>query len=127
MIKNSKPSILSLIASQRPEMARYLLLGDRGSVTVKGIFINRFGRQTGAEISTTVPHADTVNDPVHLSPQIPSDAVGFVGYASGGLRLGLFDGDDGSVASESDFKANYELYPYLSATTVLCFGAVEPF
>ena len=129
MAGKSNASTLSFISNECPDIAHYWLLGDSGSVTVKGIFINRFGKQTGPAVSTTVPLADTVNNPVQISTTIPSDAVGFIGNTSGGLRIGIFGANDvttpgGSTTLASDFKANFASYPLLAAAMALCFGSV---
>ena len=129
MAGKSNASNLSFISNECPDISHYWLLGDSGSVTVKGIFINRFGKQTGAAVSTTVPVGDTVNSPVQLATAIPTDAVGFIGNTSGGLRFGLYSANDvttvgGATTVASDFKANFASYPWLSAANALSFGSV---
>ena len=128
MAGKSYASNLSFISNECPDIVHYWLLGDSGSVTVKGIFINRFGKQTGAAISTTVPAGDTVNNPVQLSTSIPAGAVGFIGNTSGGLRFGLYGLNEvtavGGPTVASDFKANFASYPLLAAGNGLSFGSV---
>ncbi|MEI8282396.1 MAG: hypothetical protein WCG75_08325 [Armatimonadota bacterium] len=129
MAGKSNASNLSFVSNECPDILHYWLLGDTGSVTLKGIFINRYGKQTGAAISTTVPVGDTVNNPVQISTSIPADAVGFIGNTSGGLRFGLFVAGEmtvagGSTTITSDFKANFGSYPFVAAGNALNFGSV---
>ena len=129
MAGKSNASNLSFISNECPDISHYWLLGDSGSVTVKGIFINRFGKQTGAAITTSVPTGDTVNNPVQLATAIPADAVGFIGNTTGGLRFGLYGANDvtavgGATTVASDFKANFASYPLLAAGNALSFGSV---
>ena len=111
-MSKSNASTLSFISNECPDIVHYWLLGDSGSVTLRGIFINRAGKQTGAAISTTVPVGDTVNNPVQISTAIPTEAVGFIGNTTGNLRFGLYSASEfttvgGSTMIASDFKANY--------------------
>jgi hypothetical protein len=127
----SKSPISQIVytSNECPDILHYWLLGDSSSVTVKGIFINRSGKQTGAAVSTTVPIGDTVNNPVQIATAIPADAVGFVGNTSASLRFALYAIGDttdssGSTTVASDFKANYAKYPLLEAGNALNFGSV---
>lgn len=120
----SKSPISQIVytSNECPDIVHYWLLGDSSSVTVKGIFINKSGKQTGVAVSTTVPVGDTVNNPVQLATAIPTDAVGFIGNTSASLRFGLYSTLDTTEAT--DFKANYAKYPLLEAGNALNFGSV---
>ena len=97
-------------------------LGDAGSVTVKGIFVNKYGIQTGVAISTTILVGNASNPPQQLATSIPSDAVGFIGNTSGGLRQAIYA--SGTTALVTDFTANYASYPLIASGNALNFGAV---
>ena len=97
-------------------------LGDAGSVTIKGIFINKYGQQTGVAISTTILIGNASNPPQQISTSIPSDAIGFIGNTSGGLRMAIYA--SGATALVSDFTNNYGNYPLLAAGNALNFGSV---
>ena len=121
-MSKSNASNLSFISNECPDIVHYWFLGDSGSVTLKGIFINRFGKQTGAAIATTIPVGDTVNNPVQISTSIPADAVGFIGNTTGGVRFGLYAAGEPTIPA--DFKANFASYPLLAAGNALNFGSV---
>jgi hypothetical protein len=128
-MSKSNASNIIFVSNECPDIAHYWLLGDAGSVTVKGIFINRFGKQTGAAISTTAPFGDTINNPVQIAVAIPGDAVGFIGNTSGNLRMALYSVNDFTDASNavtvaSDFKANFAKYPLVATGNSLTFGSV---
>jgi hypothetical protein len=116
--------IQGYISNECPRIDAYWLLGDAGSVTIKGFFVRRDGKQTGVAISTTVPIGDTVNNPVQIAATIPEDAVGFIGNTSGGLRMGLNLGATTDTALFNDLKANYGNYPLIAAGNALNFGSV---
>ena len=129
MAGKSNASNLSFISNECPDISHYWLLGDSGSVSVKGIFINRNGKQTGAAVSTSVPTGDTINNPAQLATTIPLDAIGFIGNTTGGLRFALYGANDvttagGATTVASDFKANFGSYPLLAAGNALNFGSV---
>lgn len=115
--------IQGYISNECPRIDAYWLLGDASSVTVKGIFVRRDGKQTGIAISTTVPIGDATNNPVQLGA-IPEDAVGFIGNTSGGLRMGLNLGPVVDTALFNDLKANFANYPLVAAGSALNFGSV---
>ena len=128
-MSKSNASTLSFISNECPDIVHYWLLGDSGSVTLKGIFINRSGKQTGAAISTTIPTGDTVNSPVQIATAIPTEAVGFIGNTTGGVRFALYSPSDvttpnGATTIAADFKANFAAYPLLAAGNALNFGSV---
>ena len=128
-MSKSNASNISFISNECPDIVHYWLLGDAGAVTVRGIFINRTGKQTGAAITTTAPVGDTVNNPVQIAAAIPADAVGFIGNTTGGLRFALYGAADFTDATNtstvaSDFKANFAKYPLLAAGNALNFGSV---
>lgn len=115
--------IQGYISNECPRIDAYWLLGDASSVTVKGIFVRRDGKQTGIAISTTVPIGDGTINPVQLGA-IPEDAVGFIGNTSGGLRMGLNLGPVVDTALFNDLKANFANYPLVTAGNALNFGSV---
>ncbi len=129
MAGKSNASNITFVSNECPDIIHYWLLGDSSSVIIKGIFINRFGKQTGAAVSTTIPAGDTINNPVQLATNIPADAVGFIGNTTGGVRFGLYGANDvtvvgGATTVASDFKANFASYPLLAAGNGLSFGSV---
>ena len=97
-------------------------LGDAGSVTVKGIFIDKYGKQTGVAISTTVLIGNASNPPQQITTAIPADAVGFIGNTSGALRQAIYAA--GTSALVTDFTNNYANYPLIASGNALNFGAI---
>jgi hypothetical protein len=116
--------ISGYISNECPRVDAYWLLGDAGSVTIKGFFVRRDGRQTGLSVSTTVPVGDTSNNPVQIASTFPEDAVGFIGNTSGGLRMGLNMGATADAALFNDLKANSANYPLIAGGNALNFGSV---
>ena len=123
MAKSRTASAVS-VSAEVPAIEWYYLLGDAGAVTAKGYFVRSDGKQTGASVNTAIPLADGVNNPVQLATSIPTDAVGFIGNLSGGVRWGLNYGATNDAALFADLKANYANYPLVAAGNSLSFGAV---
>lgn len=121
--KLDKPA-LGYISNEIPRLDAYYFLGDAGAVTLKGIYIRGDGKQTGIAVSTSIPLADAVNNPVQVGTSIPTDAIGFIGNLSGAVRMGLNLGATSDTALFNDLKANYANYPLVAAGNALNFGSV---
>ena len=118
---DSDVSSMIHVTSKIAPVEYYRFLGDAGSVTLTGFFVTRDGRQTGNSITLTVPLGNGTNDSITLGT-IPTDACGFVGNSSAGLRFQICATNDASLIA--DFKANYARYPLLVATNTLSIGSV---
>lgn len=123
------PQIVNHVSGKCPNIVNYWMLGDAGSVTVKGIFVTREGRQTGAGVSQTILIGNGSNPPQQIWTTIPVDAVGFVGNTSGAVRMALYKTGDvtvpgGATLVLTDFTANFANYPLIATGNALNFGSV---
>jgi len=114
------------VTAEASDINHYRFLGVAGAVTVTGIFVDVFGKQTGPGFTTTV--AAVTGTAVRVATSIPSDAVGAIINSTGDMYYGLYaDGAaiaTGTTSYTSDFETNYARYPRLVAGYNLPLGAV---
>ncbi len=115
--------VLTNVGGKIAQIENYRFLGVAGSVTVKGIFVDLIGNQTGVSVSTTITIGDASHDPQKLAATIPSDAAGFRGTSSAALYQCFCPDSDATTIA--DFKANYANYEVVPASSPFLKGSLS--
>lgn len=87
------------------DIGSYFFLGASAGQTIKGFYVDKFGKRTGNSFSLSINQANGSNDALSL-PSIPADAIGAVVRFSGQTYVDL------TTATSDDFEDNYANYPY---------------
>jgi hypothetical protein len=79
----------------------YVFTAVTGSVTLKGFYLDKFGRQVGAAVSYTITTATsllTLSSGTFPAGAFGSPVVGFCGILSAAVYVGMGGQPDGTVA-----------------------------
>lgn len=102
--ENPASSVVDVTACHA-DVTNYYFLADGAGQTVKGFFVDKFGRRTGNSFSLSINQANGTNDALPL-PSIPTDAIGAV------VRFSAKTYVDLTTATSDDFEDNYANYPF---------------
>lgn len=107
------------VTCQVADLSSYFFLGASAGQTVKGFFVDAFGRRTGNSFSLSINQTDGTNNALPL-PTIPTDAIGAIVRFSGTTYVDL------NSATSDDFEDNTSNYPqYSSADGNVFIGRVN--
>lgn len=109
----------TFVGNECPSLRQILLVGKSGATTLKGIYINQYGDQTGVAVSIAI--SATTPTVIHDGNTQPADACGFIGNLAGDCYYGL---GALTAANVTDMTSNPTNYPILAAANGLRFGSV---
>ena len=100
------------VTCQVADISSYFFLGASAGQTVKGFFVDAYGRRTGSSFSLSINQTDGTNNALSLASAgsgIPADAIGAIVRFSGTTYIDL------NSATTDDFEDNTTSYPQYAA------------
>lgn len=108
------------------DIRRYIMLGDTGTATINGMFVNEKGFRTGVVWSTTITTATAKTWQDVYGADIPKDAVGVVFDSDASISFDIVPTniDINNAGVRALFVTDKAKYPTILSGSAICIGSV---